>query len=334
MKYYIFNLLILLVCSGELIGKESIKSLNAIKAYERNDSESPTVNLPPKTALSNLLSKENIFTEFELTLATLQCVRLAPSADLIPQLKELWKTHHKNTLRSRDPVNWYYVRSFDSCQLICNEIKKIIENLGSNIDDMEPVEEKNTFALSATSKLLNEPIKKSDSKALSSHQILETIKNLLAIIKTLNLGNSNQDQILQGFYLTSIVTALDKEEVWPDRHKVELTDPIIIFYDELLILALSKIDSEWTPIPADKKPDDKKDENEPSAEQIKAWHNESLKGYQQMNTLKLRDQILANLAGIISARKGDEEFKQALLKRFSKNEECAKTIKARLDTLK
>ena len=334
MKFLICNL-VFVIFSGVLHGKESMVTLNAFKAYNRNDTETPAVDLPPKIALSNLLKKENIFSEIEQTLATLQCVRLAPSADSIPELKELWKLHHKNTFRSRDPVNWYYIRSLDSNQLICNEIKKLIEKFGGNINDLEPREEKNTFALNDTRTSLNELIKNPENEAWPSQKFNETIKNLFEIAKTIDLGASTQDHILQGFYLTNIVTALDNEKVWPDRYKVELTNPIINLYDELLTNSLSKIDSKWTPRLSDKTPDDdKKEEKEPSAEQMMAWSKESLKGYQQMNLPKLRDQILANVAGIIAARKGDEDFKQGLLKRFSKNEECAKTIKARLDTLK
>lgn len=328
MKYMNVTLSIFLACLGLLSAKESLATMKAFEAYEKNDTESPKIDLAPRIALSNLLKKENLFAEVEETLATLQSVRISPSEDLIPQLKELWKIYHKNTFRTKDPEKWYLIKGLDSSQRICDEIKKLIRTMGGSIDDIEPREEKNTFDLNEIRTFLGgikdgshkEPLTSADSQFLA--------KELSTIIKTCKFGASNRDEILQMFYVLSIIQMLNNEAIWPVQKKVDATDPVIAFFDDTLGKTLPLIEENWIQKPTGSL--DQK-EDEPSAEQMAQWHRNSLEGYQQMNLGKIRDQILINVSNLVTMRRDDQLFRQEMIKRFSKNDACLKMLNERLN---
>ena len=65
------------------------------------------------TALSELLEKRDTLASSEDVLAVLTIIRDTPSKEFIPQLKDLWKRHQKNTFRVLFPKDWRYVKAKD-----------------------------------------------------------------------------------------------------------------------------------------------------------------------------------------------------------------------------
>ncbi|MGL4398852.1 MAG: hypothetical protein ACRCXD_03205 [Luteolibacter sp.] len=317
-------LLMFLACLKLVNGKESLDTMKAFEAYEKNDFEPSKINLPPRTALSILLNKENVSTEVKETLVALQSVRNSPSKDLIPQLKELWKIHHKNTFRTKYADDWYFVRGIDRSQKLCNEIKKLIETMGGNVDDIEPIKEKNTFDLNEIRRFLGKIKDGSRKESLSSFEAQVIAKDLLQIIKTSKFEASSHDDKLHLFYILGIVEMLGDEIIWPAQKKLDAADPMIVFFDETLSMALTLIDEKWVPKPKDHVSD------QSTAVQMTQQFKDYLEGYQQMNLRKLRDQILINVSNLIEMKRGDQLFKQEMIKRFAKNELCRKLIDDRL----
>ncbi len=325
------------VC-GTLVAKDSQVVIEALQEYRSGQTNQNQQKIAPREMLSSLLDRikknPDLVIPPEEILLSLAITRDNPSANLVKPLKEIWSHYRRSTYRAIFQDDWRYVKSLDFSQAICDEIKILVKKMGGSLDDIEPLEERNTYDLNQIRTELNKRIKNSREETLPQFDMKALAKRLSAIVGTCKFASENEDQKLHMFYFLLIVKDFENKSLWPDSNKADLNDPIINFYDETLTKCLSNIDDKWMPNLAVKIPDSKKLEEEPSAEQIKVWKKESLKGYQQTNLRNLRDQVLTNIVGIIAAKKGDEDFKQGLLKRFTKNEECANTIKARLDTHK
>ena len=125
----------LLLFSHVSHAKESKELDRAFEDYQKGPPGRVKSTVSPGNTLSALLKKDEC--TVEETLEVLAIVRDSPSKDLIPQLKDLWKRHQKNTFRVLFPKDWRYVKAKDYSQNVCDEIKRLIKSMGGSTDELE-----------------------------------------------------------------------------------------------------------------------------------------------------------------------------------------------------
>ncbi len=211
--------------------------------------------------------------------------------------------------------------------MICNEIKILIRSLGGNIDDIEPVSEKNTFELKelwGSLKILkNEIAKHPDGRG----EIHAAAAKLSSIVDRCTFGAGCEDEILQLQYIYQIIQILGEKDLRTVQMPIKMNDQIFNAFDDALAKSLSLIDDKWVQKPTGCKGPNQGD---PSAEQVAQWRKNSLEGYQQGNLRKIRDQVLLTVSTWINENKEDAVFRQEILKRFGKNNDLRKSIEDRV----
>lgn len=281
------------------------------------------------TALSSLLKNQDRPTPTKNALSLLATIRDQPDKNLISPLKELWKLNHKFTFRVTSPDGWGSIRTEDYAKMLCDEIKVLILSMGGTLDDIEPIDEKNTASLYEL-RLSLIPIKDTKKSTLTDLPDLRTqTRKLSAILKTCRFGASNEDETRQLAYIFEIIQILGEDKAWPSQVKITNDDPIVEIFDELLGKTLPHIDENWS-----QEPPKPKNQEPRSLEKILQLQKESLVGYQQMNLRRIRDLILTDISNLIEARKSDDAFKQQMLKRFANDDACRKFIKNQLNSEK
>ena len=313
------------------VAKESLAVLKAIKEYRSNQDRSAKSAIPPGKAMSDLITKINTLPDSNVSveeiLFVLSNARDSPSVDLIPQLKEIWSYYRKSTFRVTSPDDWRTLKGLDFRQVICDEIKILVKSMGGNLDDIEPLDERNTYELNEIRMSLRAIRDAPQDQPLPVPEFKDLAKRLHTILESCKFDASGEDDKLHLFYVLEIIQLLGDQAVWSGLETSNAADPVIIVFDEILSKALPRIDVNWVQTPTGPMG---KNQDGPSVEEMIQWRKNSLEGYQQMNLRKLRDQILSNVAQQIVRRKNDNTFKQEMLKRFAKNDACRKAIEDRV----
>ena len=311
------------------VAKESLAVLEAIKEYRSNQDRRTESAIPSGKALSDLITKINTLPDSNVPVEeiffVLSNVRDSPSIDLIPQLKEIWSYYRKSTFRATYPEGWRTVKALDFRQVICDEIKILVKSMGGNLDDIEPLDERNTYELNEIRMSLRAIRDAPQDQRLPTPELKELVIKLPPIIKSCRFDASNEDDKLHLLYALEINQLLGNQKVWPDQKTTDATDPVFQLWSETLDKTLSRIDGEWVPLSRDQL------QSPLSAEQMNQRQKNALKGTQQSNLRRLRDQILLNVSNLIELKESDEAFKQEMLKRFAKTDAFRKQIEDRLN---
>lgn len=312
--------------------KDSLKTIEAFRKYRNNESLGNKSALSDKEIeleISRLINDKEHELPLEKALEVMDKIRGKSEKNpaLIRPLKELWSFYRTRTFRSRDPEYWSYIRGSDYAQMICDEIKILIKSLGGNIDDIEPVSEKNTFELKelwgALKSLKNEMAKHPEGRL----EIHAATAKLSAIVENCTFGAGCHDEIIQLQYIFQIIQILGEKELRTVQMPIEKDDPIVNAFDEALAKSLALIDEKWIQKPTGNKG---QNQGDPITEQVVQWRKNSLEGYQQGSLRKIRDQVLLTVSTWINENKGDAVFRQEILKRFGKDDDLRKSIEDRV----
>lgn len=311
--------------------KDSLETLEAFRKYRNNEPLGNRSRMSEKeieSEVSRLINDKENPASLEKALLILQAVRdgSEKSQNLIKPLRDLWSFYHTRTFRSRYPENWPSVRCSDHAQIICDEIKILIRSLGGNINDIEPVSERNTYEIKELWKRL-EGLKKGIAKQPAGRDGLHAVvADLSAIVERCTFGAGNDDEIFQFQYIYQIIQALGDADLRAVQMPIEKDGPIVKAFEGLLAKSLPLIDDKWVQKPTGNKGPNQED---PSAEQIAQWRKNSLEGSQQGSLRKIRDQILLNVSNWIKENKEDVTFRRAMLDRFGKNDDLRRLIEER-----
>ena len=176
------------------VAKESLAILNAIEEYRNNNPGRAKSDIPAEKILTELIEKINTVPELGITveeiLSSLANVRESPSNDLVPKLKVIWSYYRKSTFRATYPDEWRYVKSLDSSQIICDEIKILIKKMGGNLDDIEPLDERITSDLNEVRILLKSIKDGSRENPLDDSELKSLSKKLSEIVKQCKFASS------------------------------------------------------------------------------------------------------------------------------------------------
>jgi hypothetical protein len=324
--------LIIFLCLGFCnlsLSKESFEVLEAIKKYRSNQDRSVKSDIPPGKSLSDLIAKlttlPNTNSAVEEIFSTLSNARNSPSIDLVPQLKEVWLHFRKSTFRATSPDGWRFIKALDFSQVICDEIKILVKSMGGSLDDIEPLDERNTYELNEIRIFLRAIKEGPQDQPLPTPEFNELARKLSTLIKSCRFDASNEDDKLHLLYTLEIIQLLGDQKVWPDQKTINTTDSVFQLWSETLDKTLSRIDENWVPRSKDLI------QGPLGGEQMNQRQKKALEGTQQFNLRRLREQILLNVSNLIKMRMDDDAFKQEMLKRFSKNDACRKVIEDRLN---
>lgn len=332
MKNHIYLICVLFSLIVISEAKDSLKTIEAFRKYRNNESLGNKSVLSDKEIeieISRLMNDKEHQVPLEKALEVMDKIRRKSEKNpaLIKPLKELWSFYRTQTFRSRDPEYWSHIRGSDYAQMICDEIKILIRTIGGNIDDIEPVDERNTFELKelwgSLKSLKNEIAKHPEGR----REIHEAAAKLSGIVERCTFGAGCDDDILQLQYIFQIIQILGEKELRTVQMPIEKNDQIVNAFDGALAKSLALIDEKWVQKPTGNKGQNQSD---PSAEQVLQWRKNSLEGYQQGSLRKIRDQVLLTVSTWINENKGDVVFRQEILKRFGKDEDLRKSIEDRV----
>lgn len=314
------------------LAKEHLATLQAIKCYKNANAQDFISDVPPEKSLSDWLTKVSIVPKPNLSveeiLFALSNARKSPSRELIPLLKELWSHYRKSTFRAQHPDDWRSVKALDFSQVICDEIKILVKRMGGDLNDIEPVDETNTYDLNEIRIFLRQVANSPQDSPLPPLVLQSQVKNLSVIIGRCEFNASNDDHTLQLYNIIEITNLLGDQKVWHTQEADGAEHPVIDVFDQLLRKTLNRVVGEWASEPINPQ---NQNQTTPTAEQQTTRKKQALENTQQWNLRRLRDQILTKVSDLVKSRKSDDAFKQKMLMRFAKDDASRNFIKARLD---
>lgn len=331
------NYLICVLFSGIVLSsaKDSLETVEAFRKYRNREPLGNRGAMSDKEIefeISRMINDKEHQIPFVKALEVLEVVRgkSEKNQNIIKPLKELWSFYHTRTFRSKEPEYWSYMRCSDNAQMICDEIKILIRSIGGNIDDIEPVSERNTFEAKELWRSLESLENGIAKHPVGRGELNAAAAKLSAIVARCTFGAGSDDEIFQLQYIYQIIQILGDRDLRAGQMPIGKDDPIVKAYNEALSKSLPLIDDKWVQKPTGNKGPNPGD---PSAEQVGQWRKNSLEGSQQGSIRKIRDQILLNVSNWINENKEDAAFRQEMLNRFGKNVDLRRSIEERVGSI-